>query len=255
MVPAASPLKRPSQQESASRRRGRVERRPRPLTGVRHQVLCATRWRRGNGRKVAIIACDDGGIADNARRLVQEMIVNDKVGLIGIGTTPCLLAMTLLVTEAKIPTLVLSSGASITLTKPPYVVEAGFLRVGLDHGQMGIQQRQQAGPLEIVESIRIPLAILDFKPSCSVSATPIRTSLSSIFSAPRRHLRQAIRRDLGKDHRPRRSDGRRRSRHHGQLDAPHHHVWLVFVRPRFGAQQADVAAFEKAFGFRPGGCR
>ena len=70
---------------------------------------------------------DDGGIADNARRIVQEMIVNEKVGLIGIGITPTSLAIAPLVTEAKIPTLVLSLGASITVTKSPYMVRAGFV--------------------------------------------------------------------------------------------------------------------------------
>src|ERR1700752_1880168 len=31
------------------------------------------------GRKIELIVHDDGGVADTARRLVQEMIVNDKV--------------------------------------------------------------------------------------------------------------------------------------------------------------------------------
>jgi branched-chain amino acid transport system substrate-binding protein len=35
------------------------------------------------GRKIELIVRDDGGVADNARRIVQEMIVNQKVGLIG----------------------------------------------------------------------------------------------------------------------------------------------------------------------------
>ena len=88
------------------------------------------------GRKIEIIVRDDGGVADNARRIIQEMIVSEKVGLIGIGITPTSLAIAPLVTEAKIPTLVLSSGASITVTKSPYMVRAGF-RAGsaiMDHG-------------------------------------------------------------------------------------------------------------------------
>ena len=40
------------------------------------------------GRKLELTIRDDGGVADNARRIVQDMIVNEKVGLIGIGTTP-----------------------------------------------------------------------------------------------------------------------------------------------------------------------
>jgi branched-chain amino acid transport system substrate-binding protein len=73
------------------------------------------------GRKIEIIVRDDGGVADNARRIIQEMIISEKVGLVGIGITPTSLAIAPLVTEAKIPTLVLSSGASITVTKSPYM--------------------------------------------------------------------------------------------------------------------------------------
>ena len=98
------------------------------------------------GRKLELTIRDDGGVADNARRIIQEMIVNDKVGLIGIGTTPTSMAIAPLVTEAKIATLVLSSGASITVTKSPYMVRAGFL-VGQQSwilARMGVQERQQA---------------------------------------------------------------------------------------------------------------
>jgi branched-chain amino acid transport system substrate-binding protein len=79
------------------------------------------------GRKINLIFRDDAGVADNARRIVQEMIVNEKVDLIGIGITPTSLAIALFVTEVRLPTLVLSSGASITVTKSPYMVRAGFV--------------------------------------------------------------------------------------------------------------------------------
>jgi branched-chain amino acid transport system substrate-binding protein len=142
------------------------------------------------GRKLELIIRDDGGVADNARRIVQEMIVNDKVGLVGIGTTPCSLAIAPLVSEAKMPTLVLSSGASITVTKSPYMVRAGFLQGqqawimaewAIKNGSKrvvtlvndwapGIESETafktrftQVGG-EILESIRIPLANPDFAP-------------------------------------------------------------------------------------------
>jgi branched-chain amino acid transport system substrate-binding protein len=142
------------------------------------------------GRKIEIIVRDDGGIADNARRIVQEMIVNEKVGLIGIGITPTSLAIAPLVTEGKIPTLVLSSGASITVTKSPYMVRAGFVLAQqswimaewaakngskravtlVNDWAPGIEAETafktrfiQAGG-EIIESIRIPLANPDFAP-------------------------------------------------------------------------------------------
>jgi branched-chain amino acid transport system substrate-binding protein len=142
------------------------------------------------GRKIEIIVRDDGGIADNARRIVQEMIVNEKVGLIGIGITPTSLAIAPLVTEAKIPTLVLSSGASITVTKSPYMVRAGFVLAqqswiiaewaakngsrravtlvndwapGIE-AETAFKTRFMQAVGEIIESIRIPLANPDFAP-------------------------------------------------------------------------------------------
>jgi branched-chain amino acid transport system substrate-binding protein len=142
------------------------------------------------GRKLELIIRDDGGVADNARRIVQDMIVNDKVGLIGIGITPTSLAIAQLVTEAKIPTLVLSSGASVTVTRSPYMVRAGFLQSqqawimaewafkngskrvvtlvndwapGIESETAFRARFMQAGG-EIIEAIRITLANPDFAP-------------------------------------------------------------------------------------------
>jgi branched-chain amino acid transport system substrate-binding protein len=115
------------------------------------------------------------------------------------------------VAEAKIPPLVLSSGASVTVTKSPYMVPAGFLQgqQAWIMAEMRVQQWQQAGGHagqrlgqgiesetafktrfvqqggEIVESIRIPLANPDFAPFLQRVRTSIRTLLSSIFRAPR----------------------------------------------------------------------
>jgi branched-chain amino acid transport system substrate-binding protein len=142
------------------------------------------------GRKIELIVRDDAGVADNARRIVQDMIVNDKVSLVGIGITPTSLAVAPLVTEAKVPTLVLSSGASVTVTKSPYMVRAGFLQSqqGWIMGEWAAQNGSKrvvtmvndwAPGIEsenafktrflqlggqIIESIRIPLANPDFAP-------------------------------------------------------------------------------------------
>jgi branched-chain amino acid transport system substrate-binding protein len=142
------------------------------------------------GRKIELIIRDDGGVADNARRLVQEMIVNDKVAIIGGGITPTALAIAPLVTQAKIATVVLVSGASITVDKSPYMVRTGFT-LGQSSGIMGewaakngskrvvtlvndwapgieaetaFKASLAAGGGEVVESIRIPLANPDFAP-------------------------------------------------------------------------------------------
>ena len=142
------------------------------------------------GRQIQITIRDDGGVADNARRLIQEMIVAQKVDILGIGITPTALAVASLATEAKKATLVLSSGASITTTKSPYFVRAGFIlapqswmlaewaakngskRVvtlvndwapGVE-AETAFTTRFKEVSGEIAESIRIPLANPDFAP-------------------------------------------------------------------------------------------
>jgi branched-chain amino acid transport system substrate-binding protein len=142
------------------------------------------------GRKIELIIRDDGGVADNARRLIQEMIVDEKVDMLGIGITPTALAIAQLVTEAKKATLVMSSGASITTAKCPYFVRAGFIlppqswilaewaakngskRVvtlvndwapGVEAETAFTTRFKQVGG-EITESIRLPLANPDFAP-------------------------------------------------------------------------------------------
>jgi branched-chain amino acid transport system substrate-binding protein len=142
------------------------------------------------GRKIELTIRDDGGTADSARRIVQEMLVNDKVDIVGIGITPTAFAIAPLVTEAKRATLVLSSGASIATTKSPYFVRAGFIlspqswilaEWAFQNGSKrivtlvndwapGIEAEtafktrflQMGG--EILEAIRIPLANPDFAP-------------------------------------------------------------------------------------------
>src|SRR5947208_13421445 len=79
------------------------------------------------GRTIELILRDDAGIADNARRLVQEMIVNDKVNIIAGGITPTVLAYGQLVTQAKMPTVVMIPGAQVTTTATPYFGRNSFI--------------------------------------------------------------------------------------------------------------------------------
>jgi branched-chain amino acid transport system substrate-binding protein len=142
------------------------------------------------GKKIELILRDDAGVADNARRLVQEMIVNDKVNIIAGGITPTVLAYGPLVTQAKIATVVMISGASVTTTVSPYYVRTSFIlsqsswimgewaakngskRVvtlvnewapGVE-AETAFKQRFTELGGEIIESIRIPLANPDFAP-------------------------------------------------------------------------------------------
>jgi branched-chain amino acid transport system substrate-binding protein len=142
------------------------------------------------GRKIELIIRDDAGTADNARRIVQEMIVNDKVDIVGVGVTPASLAIAQLVTEAKKATIVMSSGASITTTKSPYFARVGFIIApqawtmaewAIKNGSKRVvtlvndwapgteaetafkTRFLQVGG-EVIESLRVPLASPDFAP-------------------------------------------------------------------------------------------
>ena len=75
------------------------------------------------GKKVEIILKDDAGVADNAKRIAQELIVNERVQvLFGFGLTPIALAVAPLATEAKIPMIVTVASTSIIVERSPYIV-------------------------------------------------------------------------------------------------------------------------------------
>ena len=142
------------------------------------------------GKRIELILRDDAGVADNARRLVQEMIVNDKVHIIAGGITPTVLSYGQLVTQAKMPTVVMISGASVTTTASPYIVRTSFIlsqsswimgewaakngskrAVTLvndwapgTEAETSFKQRFTELGGQIIESIRIPLANPDFAP-------------------------------------------------------------------------------------------
>jgi len=142
------------------------------------------------GKKIELVVRDDAGVADNARRLVQEFIVNDKVQIIGGGITPTVLSYGQLVTQAKIATVIMISGASVSTTGSPYFVRTSFIlsqsswimgewaakngskrAVTLvnewapgTEAETAFKRRFTELGGEIIESIRIPLANPDFAP-------------------------------------------------------------------------------------------
>ncbi len=142
------------------------------------------------GRKIDLIVKDDASLPDVAKRMAQELIVNDKVAVVGAGSTPSALTIAPLVTEAKIPTLLMVSGASITVERSPYMVRTGFTlgqsaaviadwaaqngakkivtvvndwAPGLE-AEAVFKNRVSNSSAQIVESIRVPLANPDFAP-------------------------------------------------------------------------------------------
>jgi branched-chain amino acid transport system substrate-binding protein len=142
------------------------------------------------GKKVEFIVRDDTGVPDVARRIVQDMIVNEKVSIVCGGITPTALALGQLVTQAKVPTVVIISGASVTIDRSPYMTRTSFT-LGQSSGVIGewaakngskkvvslvndwapgteaetaFINRFTAGGGEIIEKLRVPLANPDFAP-------------------------------------------------------------------------------------------
>ncbi|MBO0753966.1 MAG: ABC transporter substrate-binding protein, partial [Bradyrhizobiaceae bacterium] len=73
------------------------------------------------GKRIEVILKDDGAVADNTKRIAQDLIVNDKVNFIaGFGVTPAALAAAPLATQAKIPEIVMVAGTSIITERSPY---------------------------------------------------------------------------------------------------------------------------------------
>jgi branched-chain amino acid transport system substrate-binding protein len=76
------------------------------------------------GKKVEILTRDTTGpAAEIAKRLAQELVVQDKVDfLVGFALTPEALAAAPVATEGKTPMVIMNAATSIITTKSPYVV-------------------------------------------------------------------------------------------------------------------------------------
>ena len=143
------------------------------------------------GKKIDLIVKDDGSVADNSKRLAQELIVNDKVAIIGSALTPSAMAIGPLSTQAKTANVVMVSGTSGVINpNNPYMVRTSFT-LGQQSGiiaewaakngskKVAIVQSDWAPGAEatavftqaftkaggqIVETIKVPLANPDFAP-------------------------------------------------------------------------------------------
>lgn len=143
------------------------------------------------GREIRLIIRDDSGLPDQARRIAQELVVNDKVAVLaGYNPTPPALAVAPIATEARIPEIVVGAVASIITARSPYIVRTmyaqsqvtvpmaqwaarnGIKRVvtlvsdyspGLDAEKAFVDEFGADGG-EIVESVRVPLQNPDYAP-------------------------------------------------------------------------------------------
>jgi len=78
------------------------------------------------GKKIELIIRDDASVPDNAKRLAQELVVNDKVSFLGASLTPSAMSMAPIATEAKVATVVMVSGTSVVTERSPYYVRTSF---------------------------------------------------------------------------------------------------------------------------------
>jgi branched-chain amino acid transport system substrate-binding protein len=144
------------------------------------------------GVTIELIRRDDTGPnPDVAKRLAQELITRDHVQLLaGVIWTPNALSIAPLLTEAKVPLIVMNAGTAMITTKSPYIVRVsltlwqssyplgswatknGIKRVftvvsdygpGIDAEQAFTKGFTDAGG-QIVASVRMPVANPDFVP-------------------------------------------------------------------------------------------
>jgi branched-chain amino acid transport system substrate-binding protein len=141
------------------------------------------------GKKIELIRKDTAGAPDQARRLAQELLVNDQADILaGFVITPEALAVAELSAEAKKLTVVMNAATSIITLKSPYIVRSSltlpqncgalgtwafqngvkkaFTLVsdyapGLD-AEGAFQRAYTAAGGEIIGSVRVPLANPDF---------------------------------------------------------------------------------------------
>jgi len=143
------------------------------------------------GKKIEVILKDDAALPDNTKRLAQELIVNAKVNIIaGFGVTPAAFAAAPLATQAKVPEIVMAAGTSVITEKSPYIVRTSFTLpqsstvIGDWAVKNGIQkvavlvsdyapgvdalasfkEHFEGGGGKIVEEVKVPLANPDFAP-------------------------------------------------------------------------------------------
>ncbi len=79
------------------------------------------------GRKIELILRDDQATPDVTRRLAQELVVNDKVDVLaGFGVTPAALAAAPVLTQAKVPGVIMAAATSGIVGSSPFFVRTSY---------------------------------------------------------------------------------------------------------------------------------
>jgi branched-chain amino acid transport system substrate-binding protein len=143
------------------------------------------------GRKIELIVKDDGGVPDATKRVAQELVVNNKVGVLsGFGLTPLALATAPIATQSKTPMVVMAAATSTITEASPFIVRTSFtlpqcavamgdwapkngikrvVTLVSDYGpgidaERYFKERMQLNSAQVVESLRVPLRNPDFAP-------------------------------------------------------------------------------------------
>jgi branched-chain amino acid transport system substrate-binding protein len=171
-----------------------------PLTGTLaragKQVVAGARLymaEHGNtvaGKHIELIVKDDGTSFDLGKRLIQQAVVNHEFDVLAGGTTGDLMASAPIITDGKMPTVIMLSSTSAVVDKSPYFVRTsctlaqssaiaaewaaknGIAKVVTivsdfspgHEAEATFKDRYLASGGEVVESIRVPLQNPDFAP-------------------------------------------------------------------------------------------
>ena len=80
------------------------------------------------GRKIQLIVKDTGGIAPAvAKRAAQELLIKDKVDILaGFALTPNAISVAPLVTQTKVPMVIMNAATSSITERSPYIVRTSM---------------------------------------------------------------------------------------------------------------------------------
>ena len=79
------------------------------------------------GKKLQVIIRDDGGLADNTKRIATELVTRDHVAVLaGFGLTPLALAVAPVATQAKVPEVIMGAATSSIPAASPFIVRTSF---------------------------------------------------------------------------------------------------------------------------------
>jgi branched-chain amino acid transport system substrate-binding protein len=167
-----------------------------PLAAAGQQVLAGARLyikQHGEtvaGKRVELIVRDDASSGETGKRLIQELVVNDKVDVIGGGLTADLMPSAPLLTEAQKPTVIMISSTTAVVEKSRFFVRTSCTLAqssailadwaakkglgkavtlvtefapGLEAEETFTNNYKAAGG-QISEAIRVPLRSPDFAP-------------------------------------------------------------------------------------------